>query len=89
MTSRPVSGSVADPLQDEPAVVPREVLGVGQPGVDDGEAARREVRGERRDRGRWSARVPIRNSELSGDRTRAERAGVGQPDGARVALHEA
>ena len=37
----------ADPLEDEPTVEPAEVVGIGQPHVDGGEAARREVGGER------------------------------------------
>ena len=46
----PVSGSSRSHSRIEPAVEPREVVGVGQPDVDDGEAARREVRGERPER---------------------------------------
>ena len=38
------------PTRGQPAVVAGEVVGVGQPRVDDGEAARREVGGERRER---------------------------------------
>ena len=48
--SAPCSGSSRTHSSDEAAVVARQVVGVGQPRVDDREAARREVRGERRDR---------------------------------------
>ncbi len=56
MTMAPVAGSVADPLEDQPSVEAAEVVGIGQPHVDDGETARHEVGGERAERG--SLRLP-------------------------------
>ena len=77
------------PLEDDPAVEPGEVLGVGQPDVDDGQAARREVVGERpRAPPRWAARVGRTRSELSAMKASPNRAGIGQAEPDEVGLDE-
>ena len=80
---------VADPLEHQAAVVAGEVVGV--------RAARRPPwRGRRGPGGRRASRppppgrpgVPMRKIELSGMNASAVVAGVGEPDGPRVALHQ-
>ena len=87
--SSPVSGSSARPLEDDPAVEPGQVLGVGQPDVDDG---------QRRPGARWSASVsegrPLRGpgrqdqQRVERDEGEPEPAGVGQAQADDVGLDE-
>ena len=79
----------ARPLEDDPPVEPGEVLGVGQPHVDDGEPAR--TRGGRPacwKAARWAARVARTSSELSAMNARPNVSGLGQAQVDEVGLDE-
>ena len=78
----------ARPLEDDPAVEPGEVLGVGQPDVDHGDAARREVVGERLERRPLRAARLEHQERVEGDEREAVSARVGQPQTDEVGLDE-
>ncbi len=71
---RPVSGSVALPFEIEPAVVEREIRLVGQPDVDDEQAARPEVPGRPRQPAACRSRVSSSTRLLRAMKTSANRA---------------
>ena len=62
-------------LEDQPAVEAGEVVGVGQPDVDDGEAARREMAGHRRERLALGVARREEEQRVEGDERQPERAG--------------
>ena len=75
VTWRPRLGIVADVLEDHPAVEAGEVVGVGQPDVDDGDPARREVRRDRPERLPLAVAGREQEQRVQGDEREAERAG--------------
>ena len=75
-------------LEDQPAVEAGEIVRVGQPDVDDREAAGREVRAIVANASRWADRVARRKSEFSGDEREPERARRRKLQAEQVGLHE-
>ena len=67
VTVRAGPGSSRIHSSDEAAVVARQVVRVGQPGVDDRQAARRQVRGQRRDRAACSRARAHQEQRVEGD----------------------
>ena len=89
VTIAPVSGIEPRPLEDDPAVEAGEVVGVGQPDVDDGEAAR--ARGGRRAPRApraGAARVGRTSSELRARNARPKRPASGRRRPTRSRLDE-
>ena len=82
-------GVAPRPLEDDPAVVPGEVLGIGQPDVDGRHAARGEVVGEGPERRPLGAARSARiSSELRAMKARPNVPGIGQAQPDQVGLDE-
>src|SRR6266536_1198806 len=67
-------------LQDDPAVVASQVVGVRQPHVDGGDAAGGEMGGERGDGRRLSVAVTEQEQRVQGDERQPVVAGLPEPD---------
>ncbi len=76
-------------LQDDPAVVASQVVGVRQPHVDGGDAAGGEMGGERGDGRRLSVAVTEQEQRVQGDERQPVVAGLPEPDVERIADLEA
>ena len=81
-------GIEARPFEHDPAVETGQVVRVGQPDVDDGETARREVVGERLECGALGGPGRQHEQRVEGDERQAETAGVGQAQADDVRLDE-
>jgi len=75
-------------LEVEPAVVPGEVRSLGQPGVDGSQAARGEVRGERRPRGPLGVARAKEQHRVEGHEGEPKGTSGGQLQAYDVAEHE-